>query len=131
MSTARPFTSGGLLRGRVGVTSTARLRRLCAAAAGRSAATGGRHAAAASRVGDGGSRAGGDGRARQGSSPVDHAAGAGERREPVRSRLWRVGPGPRTGGELQISERGDRALAGRQSDEPERRGGVLAAGSLV
>src|SRR3954454_1545091 len=131
MSTARRLTFGGLFRGRVGVTSTARLGRLGAAAAGGAAATGGRDAGAASRVGDGGSRAGGDGRARQGSSPVDHAAGAGERREPLRSRVWRDGRGQLPGRELQLPERGNRAVAGGQSDEPERRGGVLAAGSMV
>src|SRR3954452_21048043 len=131
MSTARRFTSGGLLRGRAGVTSTARPGRLGAAAAGRSAATGGRHAEAASRVGDGGCRVGGGGRARQGCSLVDHAAGAGERREPVRSRVWRAGGGQLPGREFQLPEGGDRAVAGGQSDEPERRGRVLAAGSLV
>src|SRR4051812_50177794 len=93
VSKPRRFTSVGLFRGRVGVTSSARLGRLGAAAAGRSAATGGRHAEAASRVGDGGSRAGGDGRAWQGSSPVDHAAGAGERREPPPPPGWRGGRG--------------------------------------
>ena len=114
---------GGLFGGAWGSTSLARPGRLGVAAAGRSAATRGQRAQATSRVGDGGSRAGGDGRARQGSSLVDHVSAVGQRPEPFAPGVAGRGRAA-SGRELELPGRGDRAVAGGQPDEPERRRGV-------
>ena len=49
----------------------------------------------------------------------------------VPARLRRCDRGQCPGRELQLSQHRDRALAGGQPHQPERRGGVLAAGPLV